>query len=220
MTTRARFVLVTDNPASWSVPGNQRLVSRLEAEGYAASLVHSIAAAPDADVAIYLSCERIIPAVERARFRHNLVVHASDLPRGRGWSPLSWQILEGREQITVTLFEAADAVDAGPIYRQRELRFAGHELIAELREQLGLAIEELVLEFARAYPDVTPRVQEGEPTFYARRRPADSRLDPDKPLRELFPQLRIADNDRYPAFFEHAGHIYELRIEKRGPVDK
>ena len=220
MTPRPRFVLVTDNPASWSVPGNQRLVERLTAEGFAASLVHRLADAPDADVAVYLSCERIIPAAERARFRHNLVVHASDLPRGRGWSPLSWQILEGRDQITVTLFEAADAVDAGPIYRQKQLQFAGHELIDELRQLLEAACEELVLEFARAYPDVTPRVQEGEPTFYARRRPADSRLDPDRSLREQFAQLRIADNDRYPAFFEHAGHVYDLRITKRGPAAK
>lgn len=218
--TKPRFVLVTDNPASWSVPGNQRLVARLQAAGFSASLVHRLADAPDAEVAVYLSCERIIPASERARFRHNLVIHASDLPRGRGWSPLSWQILEGRDQITVTLFEAADAVDSGPIYLQKQLRFAGHELVDELRQALEVACEELLLEFARAYPDVTARPQEGEPTFYARRRPADSRLDPDKPLRELFGQFRIVDNERYPAFFEHAGHIYELRIQKRGPVDK
>lgn len=215
---RASFVVITDNPNSWSLPYNEDLVRRLRAAGHEATLVHAVADAPDADVAVYLSCERIIPARERARFKNNLVVHASDLPRGRGWSPLTWSILDGADRVVLTLFEAADEVDSGPIYLQQELRFEGHELIDELRAAVGRGSQELVLAFARSWPEVPARPQAGEPTFYPRRRPVDSRLDPDRTLRESFNLLRIVDNDRYPAYFEHAGHVYELRITKRGPA--
>lgn len=215
MSAPPSFVLITDNPASWSVPHNRRLVERLTAEGFPAQLVFSTREAPAADVAVYLSCERIVPAAERARFRHNLIVHASDLPRGRGWSPLTWRVLEGAGVLTVSLFEAADAVDSGPIYAQRQLRLEGHELIDELRTLLDEATNELVLDFARRWPDVHAQPQQGEPTFYPRRRPADSKLDPDRSLRDNFNLLRVVDNERYPAFFEHAGHVYELRITKR-----
>lgn len=216
--TQASFVVITDNPNSWSVSYNEDLVQRLRSAGHEATLVHAIADAPDADVAVYLSCERIIPARERERFGHNLVVHASDLPRGRGWSPLSWSILEGADRVVLTLFEAADAVDSGPIYLQQELRFEGHELIDELRAAIGRGSQELVLAFADAWPEVPSHPQSGEPTFFPRRRPADSQLDPDRTLRESFSLLRIVDNERYPAYFEHAGHVYELRITKRGPA--
>ena len=32
-----------------------------------------------------------------------LVVHESDLPKGKGFSPVQWQILEGKNNITVCL---------------------------------------------------------------------------------------------------------------------
>lgn len=212
------LVLVTDNPNSWSVRNNAELVDQLRAAGCSATLVHSVKDAPPADIAVYLNCERIVPASERARYQHNLIVHASALPKGRGWSPMTWQILEGAEHIMLTMFEAADAVDSGAVYFQSELRFSGHELIDEMRAALALASNELVLRFARQWPHVQAREQTGEPTFYARRRPGDSRLDPDRSLRENFALLRVVDNERYPAYFEHAGHIYELRITKRGPA--
>jgi methionyl-tRNA formyltransferase len=216
--TKPSIVIVTDNPASWSIAGTQRLIEQLQAEGCAATFAHAIKEAPSADIAIYLSCERIVPAAERARFRHNLVVHASDLPRGRGWSPMTWRILEGADRLTVTLFEAIDELDAGDIYAQAELVFEGHELIDELRAKLDAAIHDLIIGFTRQWPNVTARPQQGESSFYPRRRPQDSKLDPDKSLRENFNALRVVDNDRYPAYFEHAGHVYELRITKRGPV--
>lgn len=216
--SRPSLVLVTDNPNSWAVQSNLALVADLRALGCTVELVHDIAEAPPADIAIYLNCLRIVPAEQRARFGLNLVVHASDLPKGRGWSPLTWQILEGKDRVVVTLFEAVEELDAGQIYLQHELSFEGHELVDELREQLDAATRALVLRFVQSWPDVTPREQRGEPSFYPRRRPADSRLDIDRPLRESFALLRVVDNDRYPAFFEHAGHIYELRITKRGPA--
>lgn len=215
---KPRLVFITDNPNSWSIPSTQRLIDELRGEGFSAELAHRAKDAPDADVAIYLSCERIVPKADRDRFKHNVVCHAAALPRGRGWSPLSHQVLAGANRIGITLFEAVDEVDAGPIYFVGELVLEGHELIDEIREKLDRAIHELVLRFARAYPDVTGTPQIGEPTFFGRRTPKDSRLDPDRPLREQFNLLRVVDNDRYPAFFEHAGHIYELRITKRGPV--
>jgi methionyl-tRNA formyltransferase len=58
--------------------------------------------------------------------------------------------------------------------------------------------------------------QAGLPTYYKRRTPEDSELDPDKPLRDQFNLLRVADNDQYPAFFRHLGHKYVLKIEKVG----
>ena len=48
-----------------------------------------------------------------ALHKNNLVIHASDLPQGKGWSPMPWQIAEGRNDIVFTLFEAVAGVDAG-----------------------------------------------------------------------------------------------------------
>jgi len=50
----------------------------------------------------YLSYGKIVSKDMLSRFKHNLVVHESDLPQGKGWSPLTWQILEGKNRIPVT----------------------------------------------------------------------------------------------------------------------
>jgi sialic acid synthase SpsE len=49
--------------------------------------------------------------------------------------------------------------------------------------------------------------QNGSPAFYARRRPHDSKLDTNKTTLEQFNPLRIVDNKRYPAYFDHMGKI-------------
>ena len=86
--------------------------------------------------------------------KHNLVVHESALPEGKGWSPLSWQILEGRKEIPITLFGAVDKVDAGPIYLQNIMKFSGHELIDELRAIQGKATIQICSQFINQYPTI------------------------------------------------------------------
>ena len=53
-----------------------------------------------------------------------------------------------------------------------------------------------------------------ETSYWPRRSPADSALDVTKPLSEVFDAMRVADPDRYPAFFELRGHKYEIRLKK------
>jgi methionyl-tRNA formyltransferase len=174
----------------------------------------ALVARPPLDLCFCLSFSQILPADFRARFHHCLVVHESDLPHGKGWSPLTWQILEGRNRIPVTLIQAADRVDSGPIYAQRWLDFQGHELIAELRAGQAAATLALCRWFVDDYPASAEqaRPQQGEESIYPRRRPADSRLDPQKTLAEQFELLRVVDNTRYPAFFEWRGRRYTLRL--------
>jgi methionyl-tRNA formyltransferase len=174
---------------------------------------------PAPSLCFCLSFSQILPSAFRARFQHSLIVHESDLPQGKGWSPLTWQILDGQQRIPVTLIEAAERVDSGVIYAQRWLAFQGHELIDELRTGQAEATHDLCRWFVDAYPHSAEqgRPQQGEESFYPRRRPADSRLDPEKTLADQFDLLRVVDNDRYPSFFDWWGRRYTLKIQPSLP---
>ncbi len=166
------------------------------------------------DFLFLISCHQIIGSELRARFRHTLVIHASDLPRGRGWSPLAWAIAEGASSATVTLLTAEDALDSGDIWAQRVLEFDGTELHDEINAKLFDAEVEL-MSWALDHCDTArPRRQEGDATYLPRRTPADSQIDPARSLAEQFDRLRIADPDRYPAFFDYRGQRYRIRLEK------
>ena len=64
------------------------------------------------------------------------MTHASDLPKGRGWSPHIWQVLEGKQEIRVSLLEAEDAVDSGAIWHQNKLVIPQSALWDEVNEAL------------------------------------------------------------------------------------
>lgn len=168
------------------------------------------------DLLFLISCSEIVPAEIRRRYRVALVIHASDLPAGRGWSPLVWQILEGRNEIAVTLLEAADPVDSGAIWQKQWLRFKGTELHDEINEAL-FAAELALMDYALENIGRVEAVQQSElgASWYPRRSPEDSQLDPERSLAEQFDLLRVADPDRYPAYFEYRGATYEITIKRR-----
>jgi methionyl-tRNA formyltransferase len=165
------------------------------------------------DFLFLVSCHQIVGAAHRAGYRHTLVLHASALPHGRGMSPHIWQVLEGRTEITLTLMEAVDRLDEGRIWHQLPVAMPADAVCSELNARLFDA-ELALMDWALAHCDhARPRPQHGEPSYYRKRRPDDSRLDPDRSLAEQFDLLRVADPERYPAFFEHRGRRYKLLLE-------
>jgi len=143
-------------------------------------------------------------------------MHASHLPKGRGWSPLTWQILEGTRCIPVTLFEAAGVVDSGLIYKQIEVELSGVKLSGELRGAVARATQEPCRYFVTEHPSVvnTGVPQRGEPTFYGRRRPKDSQSAIGRPLREQCSPVRTVDSEHYPAWSEFENKRFALKVEK------
>jgi methionyl-tRNA formyltransferase len=202
--------LLADNPRSWIIPYAERLRDQLRESGVNVRLLHKHEEVEQGEILCLLSCEKIFKDLRLNK--HNLVVHESDLPKGKGWSPLTWQVLEGKHEIPVTLFEAVEQVDAGPIYGQEILQLDGTELLDELKHMQGEATLKLILDFIHKYPEVTGREQVGESSFYKKRGPSDSELDVNKTLAEQFDLLRVCDNERYPAFFTYRGKKYKLKI--------
>lgn len=164
-----------------------------------------------------LSCGRLLSAEQLALHRHNLVVHESALPQGQGWSPMTWQILEGASTIPIILFEAVAELDAGPIDLQQQIDLQGHELVEEWRVLQAQATLELCLAWFDRHRELLTAAhpQQCEPSHYRRRRPADSELDPHRSLAEQFNLLRGVDNQCYPPFFYWRDKTYTLHISKK-----
>lgn len=173
----------------------------------------------DGDILFLVSCNEIITCEIRRQYTKALVIHASDLPAGRGWSPHIWQILEGQNLLTVTLLEAEDKVDTGAIWKKLNFQLQGHELADEINEKLFETELKLMSFAVDNFDTVKPTVQkEGKRSCYPKRTPQDSKLNPDKTITEQFNLLRVADNIRFPAFIDHLGHRYILKLEKAAPV--
>ncbi len=214
------ITLLVDNENSWINKYVKRFQYELIELGNQVNYVNRSDQIEKSDIAILLGCESKIDNKTLARSRHNLIVHESALPEGKGWSPVSWGVLEGRDRIVVSLFEATEQIDAGDIYYQDEMILSGNELIEEIRYEQWRVTRNLLLRFINRYPYNQAIKQQGEESFYPKRTKQDSELDIKLPINDQFNLLRIVDNERYPAFFVKNGIKYLLKIYKENESEE
>jgi len=191
---------------------------QLMSDDHIIEIVHMSEKLSGGDILFLISCYEKIDVKTREKYKTTLVVHASDLPLGRGWSPHIWQILEQKNRMQVCLLEATDTIDSGAIWSKKEFLLEGHELADEINDKL-FDIEVELINFAISnYGEVRAEEQDSsKATYYRKRIPEDSKLDPEKSIIEQFNLMRVCDPDRYPAFFEYRGYRYNVIIKKAGP---
>lgn len=208
--------ILVDSKASWFCEYAEKLSKELEADRHKVSYVHDSQELQGGDICFLLSCTRLVKKERLQLYRHNIVIHASDLPRGKGFTPLKWQIIEGKNDIPITLFEAVEEMDAGNYYFKEIIHFEGHELLDELHEIMGNKICSMAMRYVLESESLIGIKQEGTETIYSRRTVEDDELDISQSIESQFNQLRIADNERFPIWFRYRNHEYILKIQKKG----
>lgn len=133
--------------------------------------------------------------------------HMTDVPYGRGGSPLQNLIVRGHRQTKLTALRMVEDFDAGPVYLKADLSLEGNaEEIYIHASQLSARMIRSIIE---AEPD--PQPQSGEPVIFKRRKPTQSQIDPGLNLPALHNHIRMLDADGYPrAFLEHGGLRFEF----------
>ncbi|MDC0938727.1 formyltransferase family protein [Candidatus Pelagibacter sp.] len=170
------------------------------------------------DINIIFSYFKIIPKKKLAFSKTNLIPHESKLPRGKGMSPLTWQILQKKNKIYFSLIEADTKVDSGIIYFQKKIKIEKNLLFGQIKniqliENLKL-IEKFIKYFKTKKEIPRGKIQAGRSTTYRRRTPNDSRININKTIKSQFNLLRVADDKNYPSFFKMNGKKYIIKISK------
>ncbi|HWK42606.1 MAG TPA: formyltransferase family protein [Croceibacterium sp.] len=178
-------------------------------------IVRKVQDAGGGDILFLISCTEVVTREERNRYGASLVLHASALPKGRGWSPHIWELIEGAENITLSLLEAEDSVDSGRVWTQRSIPIPRHALWSEINEALFSAEIALMTFALENFRKISLFEQSAEGVSYHRRRtPSDSEIDPNRTIAEQFDLIRVCDPQRFPAYFHLRGHRYVLKLEK------
>jgi UDP-2,4-diacetamido-2,4,6-trideoxy-beta-L-altropyranose hydrolase len=210
---RLRLAVGTDRH-SWIHDTAARLMAEWVADGHSVTWHHDVSDIGDADLCFLLSYSKIVRPEVLARLGRALVVHASPLPRGRGMSPLTWLLLQDERRIPVNLIAAEAELDTGDVFDAIDLTLTGTELVHEWRTMVADATHALCRRFVREWPasGSMSTAQQGEPTYFSRRRPGDSRLDPNATLASQFDLLRVSDPQAYPAWCELRGRRFHVRV--------
>ena len=215
MTTSSLKVSILISSESHPIYPMLRSWAASNRERHSVELVTDLGDLQGGDILFLISCNEFVPQSVRARYVKSLVIHASDLPRGRGWSPHIWEILSGAREVTVTLLEAADKIDAGDIWKKVKISIPKNIIAAEINELLFNA-ELALMDYAlKNFFDVKPTKQPmaiNHPTW-PKRCAEDSELNINASLASQFDLLRVSDPERYPAFFIKDGRKFILKLE-------
>ncbi|MCH2539011.1 MAG: hypothetical protein MK000_01485 [Anaerolineales bacterium] len=136
-----------------------------------------------------------------------VVFHMTDLPFGRGGSPLQNLILRGIYRTQLSAIRVVEVMDSGPVYLKHPLSLHGSatEIYIRASETTFEMIDEIL------ESRLTPKNQKGEVVKFKRRTASESEIPPRDDLQDLYDFIRMLDAEGYPqAFLTHAGYRYEF----------
>jgi methionyl-tRNA formyltransferase len=127
--------------------------------------------------------------------------HMTDVPYGRGGSPLQNLIVAGHKTTKLTALRMVKEMDAGPIYIKEDISLGGRA--EDIYRRAGLASLDIIRFIVSNEPLAVP--QEGEPVVFKRRSPGQSVLPDSGDLRLLYDHIRMLDAPTYPLAFLNYG---------------
>jgi methionyl-tRNA formyltransferase len=125
--------------------------------------------------------------------------HLTDLPFGRGGSPLQNLIVRGiNKETKLTAIRMVNELDAGPIYLKTDLSLEGtaQEILTRQSDQSAKMIEKIIIE------NPEPKEQEGEVVVFTRRTPEMSEIPEELSPEQRFDFIRMLDAEGYPPAYE------------------
>jgi methionyl-tRNA formyltransferase len=128
-----------------------------------------------------------------------VLFHMTDLPYGRGGSPLQNLIINGKAETKISAIRVSNGIDTGPIYLKKNLALTG--TAEEIFDSSSIIIFQMIDEIISKRPD--PIEQKGDVVYFKRRRPEDGDIRFLSNLERIHDYIRMLDCHGYPnAFIE------------------
>ncbi len=162
----------------------------------------------------------IIPEEIHQKFEC-IVFHMTDLPFGRGGSPLQNLIVRKIYETKISALRVVKGIDAGPLYLKEPLSLWGSA--EEIFIRANSVIIDMIVKIVQG--NLIPKEQSGDVVEFKRRKPEESNIINLKDLEEVFDYIRMMDATDYPkAFIEVGNFRFEfsrasIRIDKSIKAD-
>ncbi len=143
-----------------------------------------------------------------------IIFHMTDLPYGRGGSPLQNLIVRGKKRTKISAIKAEKELDSGDIYLKEDLCLHGTAEQIFIRAS-KMIFEEMIPKIIKERPEPTP--QKGDVVEFKRRKSPQSKIKEEFDLEKVYDHIRMLDAEGYPKAFIEYGN---LKIEFSRPSKK
>ncbi len=157
----------------------------------------------------------LIPNKLLELFHPALNVHPTLLPHYRGPTTGAYILLNDERESGSTVHHMTAEMDRGAIVAQSRVALTCFDTIRSLQRKVYAEEPQLVINALAALDSGEPAQLQDESIaseFPKRRTPADSEIDPTRPLIELFNHIRACDPEDFPAFFIYKGERVCIRL--------
>lgn len=128
-----------------------------------------------------------------------IVFHMTDLPFGRGGSPLQNLIVRGVYNTKVSAIKVCTGIDTGPVYFKEPIDISEGSADDIFRRVSNIVFEKMIPRFLSE--KLTPVEQTGEVVSFKQRKPEQSEIPDGLSQRQLYDYIRMLDGEGYPAAF-------------------
>lgn len=132
-----------------------------------------------------------------------IMFHMTDLPFGRGGSPLQNLIVRGFKETKLSAFRCNEQLDSGPIYAKLPLSLTGSA--REIFSRADRLVSQLIFDIIQQ--NIEPEDQVGEVIEFQRRTPAQGDISLLTELSDVYDYIRMLDADGYPNAFLDVGAL-------------
>ena len=142
-----------------------------------------------------------------------VVFHMTDLPFGRGGSPLQNLIVRGFEKTKISAIKVMSGIDTGDIYLKSDLDLSG--TAKEIFMRSVPIIQRMISSINDFEIAAVPQI--GEVVQFVRRKPEESDISCLSTVGEVYNYIRMLDCEGYPnAFVETEYMIIKFKEAKLG----
>ena len=166
------------------------------------------------DINFIISFGEILTKKELSKSKFNVVFHCSNLPKGRGSSPITWEVLSGQTSLTLSIFDADEGIDSGEIIEKVKIKLNGTEMLDEIHLKIYKAMVISTNKILDSYPKIKKVKQIGKVSYYKKRFYKDSEVSINSKIKDIFNLLRIVDDEKYPVHFNYRKNKYKLILKK------
>lgn len=140
-----------------------------------------------------------------------IVFHMTDLPFGRGGSPLQNLIVRGFKETKLSAIRVEKDIDAGAVYLKAPLSLAGSA--EEIFRRAAVIIFDEMIPLFIEKGGLEPAEQQGIPVFFKRRTAEQSEINESMSLEEIYDYIRMLDAEGYPNAYIIFGK-HKLKFKK------
>ena len=136
-----------------------------------------------------------------------ILFHMTDLPFGRGGSPLQNLIVLDYKETVISAIRVEKGLDTGPIYLKSKLSLLG--TAEEIFIRSGLIIKDMI--FSIIENNISPQLQSGNISNFRRRKRSESNISSLSDINKVYDYIRMLDAEGYPnAFLETESLLFEF----------